>query len=149
MALKSLITKLSSKLAESLASKPARETWLPSDGPFPRLLQMDHDAIQAIPEGGGLLALWHGGVRPQWVFVGHTEDLRTTVHQAQSHPDLILYDRNEGLWVSWSICEPGDRPGVVVYLNNQLEPALGPQAIAGSGPLSDDVEPKPFSLPID
>ena len=149
MALKGLVTKLSRKLAESLASKPARESWLPGDGPFPRLMLMENETIQAIPEGGGLLAFWHGGVRPQWVFVGHTEDLRTTVHQAQSHPDLILYDGNEGLWVSWAICESSDRPGAVVYLNNQLEPALGPQAIVGAGAISGDIEPKPFPLPID
>jgi len=149
VALKGLITKLSSRLAESLSLKSARETWLPSDGPFPKLMLMEDEAIQAMPEHGGLLAFWHGGVRPQWVFVGHTEDLRTTVHQAQSHPDLMLYDRNEGLWVSWAICAPGDRPGAVIYLNHQLEPALGPQAIAGSGAISDDVEPKPFPLPVD
>lgn len=149
MALKGLVTKLSIKLAESLTLKSARETWLPSGGSFPRLLHMDHDAIQAMPEGGGLLAFWHGGVRPQWVFVGHTTDLRNTVLQAQPHPDLILYDRNAGLWVSWAACDAEDRPAAVIYLNNELEPALGPQAIAGAGAILEDMEPKPFPLPAD
>ena len=75
MALKSLVDKLT--------GKSDRGSWQPAAGPYPRLISMDEAAPSVLKNKGGVFALWHRGVRPQWIYIGYTPDLWAALLAAQ------------------------------------------------------------------
>lgn len=148
MALKGLVGKISGKLSETFAGQ-GRGPWQPEAGPYPRLMLMDEDALQSLAEVGGLYALWHRGVRPQWIYAGHAEDLSEALSVARDHADIHLYDLNEGVYVTWAEWPADQRAGAVVYLRSVMEPAGGFDALDALGPIADDTPPLSIPLPID
>jgi len=149
MALKGLVSKLSGKLADTFSAKSDRGPWQPSQGDFPRLMVFGPEELDALKGAGGLVALWHRGIRPQWIYVGHTEDLAATIGEAQSDPDVGLYDLNDGVYVTWANCPQEDRAGAVLYLKKTLSPAIDRSSFDASGQVPADTEPLDFPLPID
>ena len=141
MALKTLLGKLT--------GKSDRGPWQPPTGPFPRLMLMDTAALESLRNTGGVYALWHRGVRPQWIYVGHTENFAEALLAARDDPDLALYDRNEGVFVSWAECPTNLRAAAVVYLRGQLEPAITASPLDDFGPVDPETKPLKFPLPVD
>ena len=141
MALKGLIGKLT--------GKSERGSWQPESGPYPRLMLLDDDSLGALKNTSGLYALWHRGVRPQWVYVGHAVDLASALTAAQSDPDLMLYDLNGGVYVCWADCSTEERPSAVVHLRKVLEPAVPSSPLDELGPVDSETEPMVFSAPVD
>jgi hypothetical protein len=149
MALKGLVGKLSEKIAGSLAGKPGRGPWQPAQGGYPRLMLMDADVLKDLQETGGVFALWHNGVRPQWIGVAGADSLGQAFEVLQADSDILLYDRNDGVFVAWAECGTENRSRVVAYLRSVLEPAIeqipGDQAL----PQTPDEEPLEFPVPAD
>ena len=141
MALKDLIGKLT--------GKPSRGPWQPAAGPFPRLMLLDAAAIDSLKDAGGLFALWHRGVRPQWIYVGYADDLADTLTAAQSDPDIELYNLNEGVFVSWAECPAEERASAVVHLKTLLEPAIASSPLDELGPVDPETKPTAFPAPVD
>ncbi|MDG2320212.1 MAG: hypothetical protein P8L79_08140 [Rhodospirillaceae bacterium] len=44
---------------------------------------MDEAAPSVLKNKGGVFARWHRGVRPQWIYIGHTPDLWAALLAAQ------------------------------------------------------------------
>lgn len=141
MALKSLLGKLT--------GKSDRGSWQPSAGPYPRLMLLDKAVVKALPSSGGLYALWHRGVRPQWVYIGHAADLSGAVAVAQEDHDVSLYDLNDGVYLAWTECPPETRAGAVLYLRTLLEPALQQSPLDAFGPVDPEAAPVEFPPPVD
>ncbi len=141
MALKGLISKLT--------GKSDRRPWQPPAGLFPRLMLIDAPVLEGLKDQGGLYVLWHRGVRPQWIYVGHTGNLECTLLAAQEDPDLALYDLNEGVFVAWAECPPNQRSAAVAYLRHILEPALTNSPLDEFGPVDPEIKPVEFPAPMD
>jgi len=70
-------------------------------GRFYQLLNMVPDELN-LRDVGGVYVIWHGGVRPQWVFVGKTPSMTHALNKAIVNPDITQYDVNGKLYFSWS-----------------------------------------------
>ena len=149
MALKGIVSKLSGKLAETFSTKPTRGPWLPAQGDFPRLMLLEQQVLDEIKDTGGLFALWHRGVRPQWIYVGHTDDLTATIAEAQTDSDIALYDLNDGVYVTWALCPPEARAGAVLSLRQVLGPAIDRSLLDVAGHIPPETKPSDFPLPVD
>lgn len=149
MALKGLVEKLSGKIAGSLASKPSRGPWQPAQGAYPRLMLLDPEALASLQGVGGLFVLWHRGVRPQWIVVSQSDDLATVLESLQSDADILLYDQNDGVFVSWAECPTENRLGAVAYLTAVLEPAIVRSTFDQGVLDATEVTPVEFPIPQD
>ncbi len=148
MALKGLVGKISDKLSDTFSGQ-GRGPWQPEAGPYPRLMLLEEDALQSLKDVGGLYALWHRGVRPQWIYAGHADDLGEALTTAQEHPDVRLYDLNEGVFVTWAVWPADQRAGAVIYLRGVMEPAAGLDALDVLGLVAEDAKPVTVPLPVD
>ncbi len=73
---------------------------------------------------GGVLAVFHRGVRPAWVYVGATLDLGKLIEDAKDDPQISEFDNRGGLFATWSFVKPSYQEGVVAYLRQQLKPKV-------------------------
>ncbi|MSO88620.1 MAG: hypothetical protein EXQ89_01360 [Rhodospirillaceae bacterium] len=89
-------------------------------GKFFRLADIDPPAD--MPEGGGVYVIWHGGVKPQWIVVGHNRNLRDHVEKIKKDQEVRSYEVNGGVFVTWSPIIENHRDGVVNYLIQVLKP---------------------------
>lgn len=138
MALKGFVTKLSDKLATTLSlqsAKTDRGPWQPGTGPYPLLLEVTDEDLKPLVEKSGVFVLWHRGVRPQWVFAGVAHDVAAALAAARVDSDIEKYALNDGVYVSWALLPLEECPGVVLYLRNQMQPAVV------SGPLVEMMSP--------
>lgn len=93
------------------------------NGAFHQLLDLDPDDA-GIRGLGGVYVVWHGGIRPQWLFVGESPSLGRAIDAAADDPDITQYRMNGGLFVSWSNVKEEFRRGVVLYLIRALKPLV-------------------------
>ena len=121
---------------------PMDPNWATSArGRFHRLIRLDPEA-EGLSRLGGVYVVWHAGVRPEWVFVGHTEDLADTFHHVGRNSDIMEFEINGGLYVSWCLIREEYRDGVVRHLHDTLKPLVDNVAISGM-----DVAPVPIIAP--
>ena len=131
-----------SKVKPFASDRPMDPNWATSaSGRFHRLVTLDPEA-EGLSRVGGVYAIWHSGVRPEWVFVGHTEDLAGTLHHVAGNDDIMGFDVNGGLYVSWCLIREEYRNGVVRHLHDTLKPLVDNVAVAGT-----DVPPIPVIAP--
>jgi len=131
-----------SKVKPIQSGVPTDPNWARSArGRFHRLIRLDPEA-EGLSRLGGVYVIWHAGVRPEWVFVGHTEDLADTFHHVGRDRDIMDYDVNGGLYVSWCLIREEYRDGVVRHLHDTLKPLVANVAVAGT-----DVPPVPVVAP--
>lgn len=74
---------------------------------------------------GGISAvfvIWHKGLRPQWVYIGRTDDLATTFEELRDDDGIRDYQMHGGLFTTWSMLKPEYQPGVERYLNQVMSP---------------------------
>ena len=107
-----------------------------------------HRLIHLYPTDGGLrgasavFVIWHSGVRPQWVYVGSTTNLAASLESVLGNDDIMQYEANGGLFVTWFEIRKGLQRGVIHYLNSVLEPL-----VAGSERPGKRVTPVPVLIP--
>lgn len=124
---------------------PIDPKWARSpSGSFHPLLKLDPDeaGLRGI---GGVFVVWHGGIRPQWVYVGESPSLGRAIDAVADDPEITQYQTNGGLFVSWALVREEWRRGVVLYLTRALKPLIdNPRAPKEE---SDLTKPIPVLVP--
>ena len=65
----------------------------------------------------GVYVIWHAGLRPEWLTIGHTDNLAQTFEELGGVDEILEYDRYGNLFVTWSEIRPEFQEGVVKYLH--------------------------------
>jgi len=101
-------------------SHPVDPNWVRTpEGKFLPLLSLDPEEL-GLSNVGGVYLVWHAGVKPEWVYTGHTNDLAAALHHAGNNPEINYYERNGGLFVAWAPVKEPYRPGVVKYIQENF-----------------------------
>lgn len=82
-------------------------------------VQLSHEHFDALE---GVYIVWHGGVRPAVLHVGHGA-LRETLDQCREDPELQAYSELE-LYVTWAAVVPRYQAGVHAWLAEYYRPKL-------------------------
>jgi hypothetical protein len=125
-----------------LKAAPAGVRWQPDEKPYPRLIDFNADALN---RRHGLYAVWHLGVRPQWLRVGATADLGGLLTSLKIMPWITLHEYNAGVFVAWTFAPPTEAAGMARFLAEKLTPAFQMESCMNDLPL--DVPPVAVPLP--
>lgn len=135
-------------LVKQLADAPAPPSpWRPNDKPYPILASFEPDAA-GLKNVSGLFAVWHLGVRPQWLKVAACADLSLAIRAAISAPAIAAYKPNGGVYVAWAAL-----PKTPALLNHAqhlivvLKPLLQETRLEGELITPPETKPLDFSLP--
>ncbi len=103
---------------------PMDVSWVKSPkGFFYNFLNLETNDV-ALSGKTGVFVIWLGGHFPEWLFIGRTYDLANTFTEFQRDPEILQYDREGRLFVTWAEIKPEFQDGVVQYLNQVIPPAL-------------------------
>lgn len=92
-------------------------------GHFSRLLSLDPEEA-GLSGKSGVFVIWHAGVKPAWVYVGHSEDLAHTFLILGKNEEVISFHNRGSLYVSWCFVRDKFADGVVAYLTHKLKPQV-------------------------
>lgn len=92
-------------------------------GKYYHLLDLDPDEID-LQGVGGVYVIWHGGVRPQWVYVGESPSIARAINGASHSTDITQYEVNGRLYITWSPVIEKLRRSVVLYLTQTMKPLV-------------------------
>ncbi len=127
---------------DSLAGKPQDPNWARNPrGSFHRFVNLDPEEA-GLSGVSGVYVIWHSGVRPGWVHVGDSDDLAKTFHRLGENEDILDYEVNGGLFVSWTLIRGEFQEGVVCYLTEAMDPLVKNPATS-----CKDVKPIPVIPP--
>lgn len=98
-------------------------------GKFPRLYHLDTVA-EGLGGYSGVYVIWHSGVKPQWVYVGRAGDIGAALDGVFDNDDIMEYEKNGGLYVTWSPIRQERQNGVVKFLTETLKPVVENPAAA-------------------
>lgn len=119
-----------SKTPQPPAGPPEDPRWSRSaSGLFRRFTKLDPEA-EGLSEKGGVFVIWHGGLRPQWVYAGSSADLAKALHDIADVDEVMGFEANGGLFVSWAFIKEEFQGGVVKYLNESMVPLVENPAAA-------------------
>ena len=90
---------------------------------FHRLITLDPEE-EGLDRKGGVIAAWHAGVRPKWLHFTVSEDMASTFHRLGRERDIMEYEINGGIFVSWTFVMPDYRAGVVKFLDESMKPLV-------------------------
>jgi hypothetical protein len=121
--------KLVSGLLASKDTAPP-QMWRPTDRPYPRLADLDPTSL-GLTGQEGIYAVWHLGVRPQWLRVGAAADLGAALSQLAQTPWVKSHKDNHGVFVSWAFVSQNQSAGFVRYLAETLSPAYQSEPFPG------------------
>lgn len=133
-----------SKVMGGLRALQQQQPWLPSDQPYPPLLALDFAAAGA---RDGLYAVWHLGVRPQWLRVGAAADLGAALGALARMPWIVGHGNNGGIFVAWAYPPKADHAGIVRFLAETLKPAYQHENFAPDLAFPSEAVPHIFPLP--
>lgn len=91
-------------------------------GRFHNVLRLDPIA-EGLAQKGGVFVIWHGGVKPDWLYVGMSDDLARDLEPLLERDELEEHVRH-GVYVTWAFVSPEYRRGVFRYLNETLTPEI-------------------------
>ena len=132
--------------SEKAAAAPKFKTvqkvpWVRSPkGGFRKLVLVDTDDEKL--KEGGVVVVWHGGIKPAWVYVADEASVGREVADIIKNKEILSYESRGGLYVTWVHILPEFRPGVVRYLIDHMHPVVENRS-APSG----SVEPIPVYFP--
>ncbi len=92
-------------------------------GRFPKFLDLDPEAA-GLSKKAGVFAIWHTGVKPEWVFVGASADLAARFFELGDDKDILEYRNRGNLYCSWCFILPDFQQGAVLYLTQALKPVV-------------------------
>lgn len=92
-------------------------------GHFHRFARLDPEE-EGLVGVSGVYVIWHGGVRPGWVYTGKSSDLAATFHELGENDEIMDFDARGGLIVSWALIRDKFQDGVLLYLNETLKPEV-------------------------
>ena len=70
----------------------------------------------------GVYVIWHAGLRPEWLAIGHAVNLAQTFEELGGVDEILEYDRHGNLFVTRSEIRPEFQEGVVKYLPQVIAP---------------------------
>jgi len=91
-------------------------------GGFQKLLFIDPDDEKI--QGGGIVVVWHGGIRPAWVYVADVTNVGQEIGDILNNKEIMSYENRGGLYVTWVNIQAEFRPGVVRYLIDKMHPVV-------------------------
>ena len=113
-----------SKAPTIASSAPIDPKWVRSPaGGFYQLLDFDPDAA-GIRGVGGVFVIWHGGIRPEWVYAGESPNIARALDALIDNPEITQYKTHGGLFVTWSLVKEEFRRGVLLHLTRALKPLI-------------------------
>lgn len=110
-------------LLDRFKGKTPEESWHPGEGLYPSVFDLGVHA-PALKGKGGVYALWHLGVRPQWLRIGAGPDLLAAVMAAADDLASSPFRANGGIFAAWAFVAPGRWQGVVTHLEGKLAPVF-------------------------
>ncbi len=117
-------------LLDRIKGKPAPDAWHPGEGVYPSLFDLGPHAA-ALKAKSGIFALWHLGVRPQWLRVGAAGDLGACLAAAAEALKESPFRGNGGLYAAWVFMPAARCSGIVMHLRTRLRPILQDTPLAG------------------
>jgi len=112
------------KPAPAYEGPPLDPEWVRNaHGKFYRLSTLETDA-ERLNGVSGVFVVWHSGVKPQWVYVGASDNLGHAIDRAAADDDIASYEVNGGLFVTWSPILKKRQDGVVKFLHDAMKPAV-------------------------
>lgn len=123
----------------SQLGKPVDPNWVRSEkGKFYRFINLDFQE-KGLEGQSGVYVIWHGGVRPGWVFVGTSRNLARDLQWCKENEDIMYFERFGGLFVSWCFIRKEFQAGAARYLAQvakpQVENPLAPTAAVEAIPV--------------
>lgn len=118
--------------------------WQPVGQPYPLLATFDPTSLVGVP---GLLAIWHLGVRPQWLKVAAVTDLAAALRSAALMPDIISYRPNGGVYVAWALLKEASTLAYAKHLTTTLLPLLQATVLISEVAWPDELKALDFPLP--
>jgi len=103
---------------------PADPKWVHGEGGrFPKFLDLDPEAA-GLGKASGVFAIWHTGQKPEWVYVGASQDMAKTFFDLGNDERILEYRDRGRLYCSWSYIRKEFQPGAVCYLSIVLNPVI-------------------------
>ena len=115
--------------------------WLPAGFEYPRLATN----IASVPGQPGIYALWHRGVRPQWLRVGAVKHLASAFTEMTKAPDIA--GLGVDVYVTWAMPPAADHAGIIRFLAENLRPALQRGACTWDATVDPEAAVITFPLP--
>ncbi len=98
--------------------------WVRSpDGDFWQLHQLKPDTLN-IRGVGGVYVLWHGGLKPTWVYAGESTSLGRALTEVADNKEITQYRARGGLYASWAVVSEELRRGILLYLTRAMKPLV-------------------------
>jgi hypothetical protein len=126
--------------------KPPENSWYPAAATYPSLFDLSGHA-STLEGRAGLYALWHLGVRPQWLKVGAGTNLMDCARAAALAPQIAAFRGNGGLFMAWAFPAATQMPGIVLHLQTRLAPTLQYLSLPGNIVIDAAAAPTVFPLP--
>jgi hypothetical protein len=118
--------------------------WHPADQVYPRLMGFDGHAA-GLTGRAGLYAVWHLGVRPQWLRVSATRDLGAACDELKRAAWIATHEANAGIFIAWA-SPTSDGSAMALFLSDTLKPAYQDEVLV-SDVADRDVAPVICPLP--
>lgn len=123
-------------------SEPVDPGWYRNaKGKFPDLFTLDPEEA-GLSAKGGVFLIWHGGIKPEWVYVGHAPDMASALLDIGRNKDVTYYENRGGLFVTWSFVLEEYRDGVVKFLQENL-----PTLVESANTYPENTQPVPVFSP--
>ena len=90
----------------------------------------------------GVFVLWHSGAKPEWVMVGASANLANDIGKLHNDEELLEYNIQGGLFISWAPVLADYHPGVIKYLRESMKPLIDRDP-----PSPADLDPIPVTAP--
>ncbi len=134
------------KLLRGIAatSQTSPVQWQPVGTPYPRLLGFNATMLDG---KSGLYAIWHLGVRPQWLRVGHAGDLGTATRQLMEASWVKAHEANAGIFLAWAFVPLTQGMGFARDLAERLKPTFQSVSFPGDVALDEGVARASCPLP--
>jgi hypothetical protein len=137
---------LKSLAAKLVAQQTPLSPWRPVGAVYPALQSLEPAAhgLMATP---GLIAIWHLGVRPQWLRVAAVTNLEVALKAAGQVTAITSYKPNGGVYVAWALTAMPAGLGHAVFLMGRFQPVLQGQALPTEIPVGENTKPMEFPFP--
>ena len=112
-------------------------------GHYNRLIFVDPERL-GLAGPPGIYIIWHAGVRPEWVYAAKCKDLAVDLDSIQDNDDVMFYDRQGGLFVTWALVREEHHDGGLSYLFDNMNPL-----VENPNPPKKKIKRLPVLLPTD
>jgi len=99
----------------------------------------DEHSIKGV---SGIYVIWHGGIRSGWVYAAKSADLEADLDRALDNNDIMQYNDQGGLYVTWALIREEYQDGVLRYLLQAMKPLIDTPK-----PPKDGIDPIPVMVP--